>query len=112
MEASGGLSWFNPEMNNENSEAFKTGISQSRNKQQRIKRAGESLLKKKNSNSNWNKDVGFRVLKIDTSNMADVYYTPGEVKQEDLLVPSITSSRGGIIRKTCFSRCWSIGALT
>jgi adenine-specific DNA-methyltransferase len=33
----------------------------------------------------WNKDVGFRVLKIDTSNMADVYYTPSSLKQDDLL---------------------------
>ena len=30
-------------------------------------------------------DVGFRVLKIDTSNMEDVYYRPDEVKQADLL---------------------------
>jgi len=30
-------------------------------------------------------DVGFRVLKIDTSNVKDVYYTPGESKQGDLL---------------------------
>jgi adenine-specific DNA-methyltransferase len=30
-------------------------------------------------------DVGFRVLKIDTSNMKDVYYAPDAVKQADLL---------------------------
>jgi adenine-specific DNA-methyltransferase len=30
-------------------------------------------------------DTGFRVLKIDTSNMKDVYYTPGEIQQRDLL---------------------------
>lgn len=30
-------------------------------------------------------DVGFRVLKIDTSNMKDVYYAPDAVKQGDLL---------------------------
>lgn len=30
-------------------------------------------------------DVGFRVLKIDTSNMKDVYYTPDAIKQADLL---------------------------
>ena len=30
-------------------------------------------------------DTGFRVLKIDTSNMQDVYYTPDAVKQDDLL---------------------------
>lgn len=29
--------------------------------------------------------MGFRVLKIDTSNMADVYYTPDALKQGDLL---------------------------
>lgn len=30
-------------------------------------------------------DVGFRVLKVDTSNMKDVYYRPDELKQGDLL---------------------------
>lgn len=30
-------------------------------------------------------DLGFRVLKIDTSNMKDVYYRPNELKQGDLL---------------------------
>jgi adenine-specific DNA-methyltransferase len=30
-------------------------------------------------------DVGFRVLKIDTSNMRDVYYAPDKVKQSDLV---------------------------
>lgn len=29
--------------------------------------------------------IGFRVLKVDTSNMKDVYYRPDEVKQSDLL---------------------------
>jgi adenine-specific DNA-methyltransferase len=30
-------------------------------------------------------DVGFRVLKIDSSNMQDVYYRPDEIDQGDLL---------------------------
>ena len=30
-------------------------------------------------------DIGFRVLKIDSSNMADVYYAPDSIEQEDLL---------------------------
>lgn len=30
-------------------------------------------------------DLGFRVLKVDTSNMADVYYTPDQITQGDLL---------------------------
>lgn len=32
-----------------------------------------------------NLDTGFRVLKIDTSNMKDVYYAPDAVKQDDLV---------------------------
>jgi len=30
-------------------------------------------------------DIGFRVLRTDTSNMSEVYYTPDAVKQDDLL---------------------------
>ena len=30
-------------------------------------------------------DVGFRVLKLDSTNMEDVYYNPAETKQDDLL---------------------------
>ena len=32
-----------------------------------------------------NLDVGFRVLKIDDSNMKDVYYSAGEISQQDLI---------------------------
>ena len=32
----------------------------------------------------WNKDIGFRVLKIDSSNMADVYYAPDAINQDQL----------------------------
>lgn len=51
---------------------------------ERIRRAGKRVLES-GSNPGWNRDVGFRVLKIDTSNMEDVYYRPDEVKQADLL---------------------------
>jgi len=51
---------------------------------ERIRRAGTKILEG-NCHPDWNKDVGFRVLKIDTSNMEDVYYRPDEVKQADLL---------------------------
>lgn len=51
---------------------------------ERIRRAGKQVLDG-DCHEGWNQDIGFRVLKVDTSNMADVYYTPGEVKQEDLL---------------------------
>lgn len=51
---------------------------------ERIRRAGQKILEGQ-CHPDWNKDVGFRVLKIDTSNMEDVYYRPDEVKQADLL---------------------------
>lgn len=51
---------------------------------ERIRRAGTKILAEE-AHPNWNKDVGFRVLKIDTSNMQDVYYRPDQVDQKDLL---------------------------
>lgn len=50
---------------------------------ERIRRAGQNVLAA-SSHDSWDKDTGFRVLKIDTSNMADVYYTPDAVTQEGL----------------------------
>lgn len=49
---------------------------------ERIRRVGKSIVK---NNPNSAVDLGFRVLKVDTSNMKDVYYTPDWVKQGDLL---------------------------
>lgn len=51
---------------------------------ERIRRAGAKLLAEC-GNADWNRDIGFRVLKIDTSSMQDVYYRPDEVSQTDLL---------------------------
>jgi adenine-specific DNA-methyltransferase len=51
---------------------------------ERIRRAGAKLLQGE-AHAEWNKDIGFRVLKIDTSNMEDVYYRPDQINQGDLL---------------------------
>ena len=51
---------------------------------ERIRRAGQKILTG-DCHPDWNRDVGFRVLKVDTSNMKDIYYRPDEVKQADLL---------------------------
>jgi adenine-specific DNA-methyltransferase len=61
---------------------------------ERIRRAGRNVLQK-DTDESWDRDVGFRVLKIDTSNMQDVYYRPDEVSQADLLaaVDNIKSDR-------------------
>jgi adenine-specific DNA-methyltransferase len=51
---------------------------------ERIRRAGKNILDGE-CHPDWNRDVGFRVLKVDTSNMKDVYYRPDELKQSNLL---------------------------
>lgn len=74
-----------PEPTESDTEANKAGYETiSALSKERIRRAGKKILQGECSEV-WSKDVGFRVLKIDTSNMADVYYTPSEAKQEDLL---------------------------
>jgi adenine-specific DNA-methyltransferase len=69
----------------EKSEAFKAGLKTIPEvSRERIRRAGRQVLDG-DCHENWNRDVGFRVLKVDTSNMKDVYYRPDELKQSDLL---------------------------
>jgi adenine-specific DNA-methyltransferase len=50
---------------------------------ERIRRAGAKVLEGE-AHPDWNKDIGFRVLKVDSSNMKDVYYQPDAVTQTDL----------------------------
>ncbi|MFB0492116.1 adenine-specific DNA-methyltransferase [Methylobacterium sp. OAE515] len=74
-----------PEAISENDDAFKQGFKTvSEISKERIRRAGKKLLQEE-AHPDWNKDVGFRVLKIDASNMQDVYYRPDQVDQKDLL---------------------------
>jgi adenine-specific DNA-methyltransferase len=51
---------------------------------ERLRRAGKSVLEG-DCHTNWNRDIGFRVLKVDSSNMKDIYYRPDELSQGDLL---------------------------
>lgn len=50
---------------------------------ERIRRAGKQVLEG-DADGGWRQDIGFRVLKIDTSNMADVYYAPDALEKEKL----------------------------
>lgn len=50
---------------------------------ERIRRAGKMLLKQ-SQHANWNKDVGFRNLRVDTSNMAEVHYSPDGLEKSNL----------------------------
>ena len=74
-----------PEECDPKSEAAKAGYSNiAEISKERIRRVGAKILEGE-CHSDWNKDIGFRVLKVDTSNMKDVYYRPDEVDQSDLL---------------------------
>ncbi|RFP86315.1 site-specific DNA-methyltransferase [Rhodobacteraceae bacterium 63075] len=50
---------------------------------ERIRRAGKKTADGE-CHADWNRDIGFRMLRVDTSNMKDVYYRPDELKQSDL----------------------------
>ena len=74
-----------PEAPKDKSSAQKAGFSTiAEISKERIRRAGAKILEGE-CHPDWNRDVGFRVLKIDSSNMADVYYTPDATTQADLL---------------------------
>jgi adenine-specific DNA-methyltransferase len=73
-----------PEKIDEKSEAFKAGYKTiAEIGKERIRRAGKKI-KEENATNAPNLDIGFRVLKVDSSNMADVYYTPDKTKQTKL----------------------------
>lgn len=76
-----------PEKIDEESEAFKAGFKTiSEISKERIRRAGKKIVEdNKDKEGKENLDIGFRVLKIDSTNMKDVYYTPDALKQADML---------------------------
>ena len=81
-----------PEKCDETSEAYKAGYKNiCEIGKERIRRAGEKILKEQlaNNNSTLNSpnsklDIGFRVLKLDSTNMKDVYYAPCDYDQDFL----------------------------
>jgi len=77
------------------SDAAKAGYSTIADiSKERIRRAGKKILEG-DCHPDWNRDIGFRVLKVDTSNMKDVYYRPDQLSQIDLLdaVDNVKSDR-------------------
>jgi adenine-specific DNA-methyltransferase len=78
----------------EKSDAYKAGYKAIPEiSKERIRRAGAAVKGMAPGNSGL--DIGFRVLKIDTSNIADVFYSPDEQDkgQLDLLVDNIKPDR-------------------
>lgn len=61
---------------------------------ERIRRAGNKLIEV-HTDCKDKLDIGFRVLKIDSSNMEDVYYTPDHIDTNDLFKNNIKSDRTG-----------------
>ena len=84
-----------PELCDEKSEAYKAGYKNiCEIGKERIRRAG-SKIKEENPLIAQNLDIGFRVLKCDTSNMKDVYYNPAEFEPTlfDATVDNIKEDR-------------------
>lgn len=86
-----------PEVTDEKSEARKAGYENiCEIGKERIRRAGRKI-KEEAGLQGQDLDIGFRVLKLDTSNMEDVYYTPDKFdptlfsKLEDNVKPGRTS---------------------
>lgn len=70
-----------PENCNESSEAYKSGYKTICDlSEERIRKAGKKIKEETNANI----DYGFRVYKIDLSNMKDVYYKPNDLEQAQL----------------------------
>lgn len=73
-----------PEVTDEKSEARKAGYANiCEIGKERIRRAGKKV-KEEAGLQDQDLDIGFRVLKLDSSNMEDVYYTPDDLTERDL----------------------------
>ena len=82
-----------PEKTDEKSEAYKAGYKNiCEIGKERIRRAGKKV-KEEAGLSAQNLDTGFRVLKLDSSNMEDVYYTPQEFELQSLFNENVKADR-------------------
>ena len=84
-----------PEVTDEKSEARKAGYENiCQIGEERIRRAGEKVKEEAGDKAK-DLDVGFRVLKLDSSNMEDVFYTPEDFNEQHLFnyVDNVKSDR-------------------
>lgn len=82
-----------PEATDEKSEAYKAGYKNiCEIGKERIRRAGKKI-KEESPLTTQDLDTGFRVLKLDSSNMRDVFYTPEAFTQQDLFEDNIKGDR-------------------
>lgn len=86
-----------PEVTDEKSEARKAGYANiCEIGKERIRRAGKKIREEAGQAAD-GLDTGFRVLKLDSSNMEDVFYTPDKFEPSllDSLVDNIKADRSG-----------------
>lgn len=86
-----------PEKTEEKSEAFKAGYKNiCEIGKERIRRAGKKI-KEESPLTTQDLDIGFRVLKLDSTNMQDIYYSPKDISQADLFsqVDNVKPDRTG-----------------
>lgn len=86
-----------PEVTDEKSEARKAGYENiCEIGKERIRRAGKKIKEEAGQAAD-GLDIGFRVLKLDSSNMEDVFYTPDKFEPSllDSLVDNIKPDRSG-----------------
>ena len=82
-----------PEKTDEKSEAYKAVYKNiCEIGKERIRRAGKKI-KEEAGLSAQDLDTGFRVLKLDSSNMEDVYYTPQEFELQSLFNENVKADR-------------------
>ncbi|MBR5651140.1 MAG: site-specific DNA-methyltransferase [Bacteroidales bacterium] len=90
-----------PEATDEKSEAYKAGFKNiCEIGKERIRRAGKKILEEQQakqadlfSGEQKPLDIGFRVLKLDSSNMQDVYYSPEQFNENLLFEDNIKPDR-------------------
>lgn len=84
-----------PEKTDEKSEAYKAGYKNiCEIGKERIRRAGKKIKEENKDKEGIEKlDTGFRVLKLDSSNMNDVYYTPEDFGKYTLFSENVKSDR-------------------
>ena len=86
-----------PEKTEEKSEAFKAGYKNiCEIGKERIRRAGKKI-KEESPLTTQDLDTGFRVLKLNSTNMQDIYYSPKDISQADLFsqVDNVKPDRTG-----------------
>ena len=86
-----------PELTDKKSEAYKAGYKNiCEIGKERIRRAGKKIKEDNKDKDGIDKlDIGFRVLKLDSSNMEDVYYTPQEFDVHSLFYENVKADRTG-----------------